>query len=145
MSKQKVILIDDIRRQRALQLVKTAPDGYVMTLQEPARNLDQNALVHALYADIAQALPDHDALGWKSYCKLHHGVPILRAEDDDFRAFYDGAMKKALSYEQKIEAMKFVPVTSLMTKSQLSKYAEAVRHDFSGRGVYLNYDVREAA
>lgn len=103
------------------------------------RSLDQNALSHAWYEQLARELREYDALGYKCYCKLHHGVPILRAEDEDFRAFYDTAMRKTLTYEQKISAMKFVPVTSEMTKLQLSKYLEAVQADFARSQVNLEF------
>jgi len=109
-----------------------------------ARSLDQNAISHAWYQQVARELREDDELGWKAYCKLHHGVPILRAEDADFREFYDGALK-GLTYEQKLGAMKYLPVTSLMTKPQLSKYLEAVQADFRGKGVWLEFPERAAA
>ena len=102
------------------------------------RSLPQNAITHAWYEQLARELREDDALGWKSYCKLHHGVPILRAEDEDFRVAYDQVIKP-LAYEQKLAAMKFWPVTSLMTKDQLSKYAEAMQADFLRRGVRLEF------
>jgi hypothetical protein len=103
-----------------------------------ARSLNQNDLTHAWYAQIARELREDDELGWKCYCKLHHGVPILRAEDAEFRATYDVAIK-GLSYEQKLRVMRILPVTSLMTRAQMSKYAEEVRRDFTGRGVPLEF------
>ena len=109
-----------------------------------ARSLDQNAISHAWYQQMARELREDDDVGHKSYCKLHHGVPILRADDEEFRLFYDAALK-GLSYEQKREAMKFVPVTSLMTKPQLSKYLEAVQSDFRTRGVWLEFPQEAAA
>ena len=111
-----------------------------------ARSLPQNAITHAWYGQIARELREDSELGWKCYCKLHHGVPILRAEDADFRESYDGAIK-GLSYEQKLSVMKILPITSLMTKPQLSQYAEAVRDDFRARGVQLEFpqDARWAA
>ena len=84
-----------------------------------------------------------DELGHKCYCKLHHGIPILRAEDAEFREFYDGALK-GLAYEHKLQAMKYLPVTSLMTKDQLSKYLEAVQRDYATRGVYLQFPAEAA-
>ena len=104
-----------------------------------ARSLDQNAISHCWYEQLARELKEDDALGWKSYCKLHHGVPILRAEDEQFRDFYDRTIRVTLAYDQKLDAMKFLPVTSLMTKPQLSKYLEAVRDDFLKRGVMLEF------
>ena len=102
------------------------------------RSVPQNALTHAWYGQIARELREDDAIGWKCYCKLHHGVPILRAEDDEFRTTYDTVIKP-LSYEQKLTAMRCWPVTSLMTKEQLSKYAESVQADFAQRGVLLEF------
>lgn len=103
------------------------------------RTLDQNALSHLWYEQLARELTECDALGWKCECKLLHGVPILRAEDEAFREFYDKTIKHALTYEQKLSAMKYVPVTSLMTTQQLSKYLEAVQSDFARRGVRLEF------
>lgn len=125
--------LGDIRElwKRSRFLKVTAKDG-------SPRSLDQNAISHAWYAQLADELREFDDLGWKCFCKLHFGVPILRAEDAEFRSFYDAGLK-GLSYEQKISAMKFVPVTSLMTKAQLSKYLEAMQADFVGRGVVLEF------
>ena len=89
-------------------------------------------------------LREDDELGWKCYCKLHHGVPILRAESEDFREAYDGAIK-GLTYEQKLKVMRILPVTSLMSKAQLSKYLEAVQDDFAKRGVVLAFPMEQAA
>ncbi|WP_017907431.1 hypothetical protein [Xanthomonas sp. SHU 199] len=116
-----------------------------MVLRSRKRSLDQNALAAVWYEQMAREDRQHDALGHKCYCKLHHGVPILRAEDAEYRTFYDGAIK-GLSYEQKLVAMKFLPVTSLMTAEQLSKYLEAVQSDYASRGVHVQFPVgRKAA
>ena len=102
------------------------------------RSLDQNAISFAWYEQLARELKEENAMGWRCYCKLHHGVPILRADDEEFHQFYDAGLKK-LDYEAKLAAMKFVPVTSLMTKQQLSAYLEAVQEDFRKRGVRLEF------
>ena len=103
-----------------------------------ARSLDQNAISHAWYEQISRELREDDSLGWKCYCKLHHGVPILRAEDEEFREAYDATIK-GMTYEQKLKVMRMLPVTSLMTKPQLSKYLEAMQCDFERRGVRLEF------
>lgn len=107
-----------------------------VVVRERSRSLDQNAVTHAWYAQLARELPENDALGWKCYAKLHHGVPILRAEDDEFRDFYDAALKWQ-SYERKLAAMKQLPVTSIMSVPQLTAYMAAVQDDFASRGVWL--------
>ena len=104
-----------------------------------ARSLDQNAISHAWYEQLARELREDDAIGWKAHCKLHYGVPILRAEDDEYREAYDATIKIVFSYEQKLAAMKFWPVTSLMTKKQLSAYLEAMQAEFAKRGVRLEF------
>lgn len=107
------------------------------------RSLDQNAISHVWYEQLARELREDDALGWKCFCKLNFGVPILRAEDEEFRTFYDAAIRQSLAYEEKLEAMKFLDVTSLMTKPQFSKYLEAVCDHFAKRGVRLEFPEAE--
>ena len=97
-----------------------------------SRSLDRNAISHAWYEQLERELREDTAIGWKAFCKLHFGVPILRAEDAEFREFYDRVLI-ALTYEQKIQAMKFVPVTSRMDKSQLSQYLEAMQEHFRSK------------
>ena len=103
------------------------------------RTLPQNDVSHVWYEQLARELREDDELGFKCFCKLHFGVPILRAEDSEFRELYDRAIKDTLSYEQKLSAMKVLPVTSRMTKEQLSKYLEAMQAHFLKRGVILEF------
>lgn len=42
-------------RVRALNAVKDAPDGWVVTVGEPTRNGEQNAKFHALCTDVAKS------------------------------------------------------------------------------------------
>lgn len=114
--------------------------GYVSVQYgaERKRSLDQNAISHEWYGQIAEELREDTALGIKAECKLFYGIPILRAENAEFRAMYDGAIK-GLSTEQKLEVMKFFPVTSLMTTAQLSQYLEAMQTAYAKRGVYLEF------
>lgn len=135
-------LIGDLREQwrqhRYLRVnVKTGKD----------RSLDQNAIAHVFYQQIADELREGTALDIKCECKLLYGVPILRAEDAEFRAFYDASIKRTLTHEQKIKAMAYLPVTSLMTVKQLSAYIEAMQDAYRNRGVYLEFpeDDRRAA
>lgn len=103
-----------------------------------ARTQPQNDITHVWYGQIARELPEDDALGWRCYCKLHHGVPILRAEDAEFQGMYDSIIR-GRSYEEKLLMMKYLPVTSLMNRKQLSAYANEVRDDFQNRGVFLGF------
>lgn len=139
MHRQIVPLNNPQARVFAAKLAVTAPDGWVARFGPAPRTLAQNAGTHVLYEIIAQALPEDDALGWKCYCKLHHGVPILRAEDPEYREIYDASIK-AMAYEQKLKVMRYFPVTSLMDKKQINKYIEALQADFEPRGVILELE-----
>ena len=101
-----------------------------------SRSLSQNDISHAWYEQVSQELRDESVLGVKCISKLHCGVPILRAEDAEFRALYD-AVIRPLDYELKLEAMKAWPVTSLMSKTQMSQYLDDVAKYWSTRGVIL--------
>lgn len=47
-------LVHDEARRRAGQDVASAPDGWIVTVSEPTRSLDQNALMWPLLDDIAR-------------------------------------------------------------------------------------------
>lgn len=103
------------------------------------RTVDHNALSHAWYAQVARELRQDDERGVKRFCKLHFGVPILRAEDDDFREAYDWTIRKNLTYEEKLVAMDMLPVTSLMSTTQMKKYTDDVQDHYAKHGVALEY------
>lgn len=110
------------------------------------RSLDQNAIGHAWYGQIANELREGTALDAKAESKLVCGVPILRAESPDFRESYDQLVLKRFGYEEKLDLMKWFPVTSLMTKDQLSQYLEAMQTHWGKRGVQLTFpEVRDVA
>lgn len=102
------------------------------------RSLDQNAISHAWYNEIAIQTADTPE-NVKCECKLRFGVPILRAEDADFREMYDNSILRNLTYEQKLKAMRFIPVTSSMTKPQLSRYLEHIQQSYAQQGVIVQF------
>lgn len=110
----------------------------VTTKKGVGRSIDQNALSHAWYNDIAQQIADTPE-NVKCECKLRFGVPILRAEDPDFAEMYDAAILRSLTYEQKLKAMKYLPVTSNMTKEQLSRYLDYIQKSYAEQGVVVSF------
>jgi hypothetical protein len=68
--------------------------------------------------------------------KLHHGVPILREDSEDFRQFYDRSLKR-LPYELKLEAMRFVPVTSEFKVKQMVRFMDAIWKECGEQGIHL--------
>lgn len=65
----KKIILARSSRAYALREVESSPDGYVLTIAEPTRSLDQNAFLHAMLSDIAGQLKwagsEHDVETWK--------------------------------------------------------------------------------
>jgi hypothetical protein len=47
-------LINEQVRQRAIEAVRSAPEGYAVRVGSPPRTLEQNALLHALLTEIAE-------------------------------------------------------------------------------------------
>ena len=84
-------------------------DIYPITIQvykgsRKHRSLEQNDLSHVWYRDIAKQLGDRTLEEVKRECKLTCGVPILRADSEQFRATYDKVVKTH-DYETKLEMM----------------------------------------
>ena len=46
-------LVHDEARRRAAEAVKTAPEGYIVSVSEPTRGLEQNAALWAILAEIS--------------------------------------------------------------------------------------------
>jgi len=48
-------LVHQAARENAIQAIRQAPDGWVVKVTEPTRNLEQNARLHALLTEIAES------------------------------------------------------------------------------------------
>ena len=57
--KQTFILAHPIARQRAIDAVKQAQEGFVVTVAEPTRNLEQNAALWAILHEISEGVDWH--------------------------------------------------------------------------------------
>lgn len=57
MSSRKIFrLVHQTARSRAIHAVTEAPDGYVVTVSEPTRNLEQNAKLWAMLTDVSEQI-----------------------------------------------------------------------------------------
>ena len=110
---------------------------FVVQVVQAKRTLDQNAISHAIYTQIASQLEDQTVQEVRAECKLRFGIPILRAGNPDFKAMYDKAIRATLDYEEKLKAMEFLPVTRLMDKAQFSEYLDTVIREYSKQGVSI--------
>ena len=103
------------------------------------RSNEQNNLQWKWMQEASDQRSDMRADEYQAYCKLHFGIPILRAEDEDFKAQYDRLIRP-MSYEEKLDIMGGVidfPVTRLMNTEQTTRYLDAVYEHFTGLGVVL--------
>lgn len=68
-----VRLVGPTQRAYAKSLIDQAGDGWIVTIKEPTRNLDQNARLWAMLGDIAKAEPmgrKHTPEEWKAiFCQ----------------------------------------------------------------------------
>jgi hypothetical protein len=86
--------------------------------------------------EFAEQMGDRTADETQRQWKLTIGVPILRSENDDFRDFYDKGLRR-LAYPEKLAAMQYVPVTSIMTVPQMRKLMDAIQREAAEQGVRL--------
>jgi len=108
---------------------------FVVEVISGHRTLPQNRLQHLMYAIIAKQLYGGDESFAKRECKLRLGVPILRRDSDDFSDVYDRIIKPA-SYEDKLEMMRYISVSSLFDKDQGSEYIDKIFNEYPRSGVH---------
>lgn len=114
------------------------------------RSLDQNALWFSLYERISTVLGDgsaQDINGWRAYCKLRFGVPILQVHSEEFRNRWHKLVlcNPALqNWRAQIDLMMDpmfgqdgFPVTRLFNTKQGCEYTEAIVRHFSQQSIYF--------
>jgi hypothetical protein len=122
----------------ALVLVlKTDHAKVVIEPLDNARSLEQNALSHVWYGEIAKQGKEFSTVEARRFCKLTIGVPIMRAHSKEFRAAWDKLAKARFTYEEKLEVMDWWPVTSLMKEAQFTEYLTTMQQQFAGKGIHL--------
>ena len=98
------------------------------------RSTPQNDLLWKWNEEIARQRGDMTAQEVHRENKLLVGCPILM-RDPAFKDFV--SRLSGLTYEQKLEAMDFVGVTSRMTKKEMSEYLDTIHSKFASRGLTL--------
>ena len=131
---------NEYERKMLLRLLENRRPPFTVDITDGRRrSVEQNRLQRQLINEIAEQLGDRTPEQVRAECKLTLGVPILRAENEEFRAKYD-AVVRPLPYEQKLAIMAEpldLPVTRLMTVSQKTRYLEAIYQHFGEQGVVL--------
>ena len=103
------------------------------------RSSEQNRLQRQWVKEIAEQRGDEPAEYYRGFCKLHFGVPILRAENTAFCERYD-AVVKPMPYATKLaimmEPLDF-PVTRDMTTEQKTRYLDQIARWAAEQGIVL--------
>jgi hypothetical protein len=105
-------------------------------VQGKDRSRDQNALQWLWATEAANQLGDRTADEMQREWKLRYGVPILREDSQQFRDVYDKTIKP-LPYEMKVEAMRFISVTSEMKVRQMVRYLDTIQRETLQQGIRL--------
>lgn len=101
------------------------------------RSTEQNKLAFKWYAEISDQTGE-DREDVRARCKLEIGVPILRADNEKFRATYDSVLRP-LDYQPKLKFIRDadLPITRLMNVEQMSRYLDIVFRRHAEIGVVL--------
>jgi hypothetical protein len=126
--------IDDVRDWCNLLYQSQLPMRVAM-LQGVDRTLDQNALVHKWFAEVAHQSGE-SASEVKARAKLDFGCPILCRDDPVFMGFFHHAISP-LSRERQIKSMAYVSVTSDMTVKQMSEFMDEFERHHRAAGMVL--------
>jgi len=141
------VIKSEIDRKLLLALVaKRALPFTVDITSGKHRSVEQNKLQRLWLNEAAAQLEGQTAEELRGLCKLTIGVPILRAENDDFREKYD-AVVRPLPYEAKLAIMQEpldLPVTRLMNTDQKTRYLDGIAKMFAEQGVVLTEPVQHA-
>ena len=130
MKTHRVVTAD--QAQRLADMIVGLPLPFTVTVTEgEIRTNPQNDTLWKWNEEIARHRGDMTAMDVHRENKLLIGCPICM-RNDTFKAFV-GKLSH-LTYEEKLEAMDFVPVTSRMTVKEMSEYMDAVYAKFTAKG-----------
>lgn len=101
------------------------------------RSVEQNRLSQKWYGEIADQTGE-DREDVRARCKLEIGVPILRRDNEKFRATYDKVVRP-LDYADKITFIRDtdMAVTRLMKVAEMSEYMDTVFQRHAEFGIAL--------
>ena len=112
MKKQTFILVSDFVRKNAMTAMSKAPEGYVVEIKPPVRNLDQNAKLWAMLSDVSRQV---------TYCDK-------TLSTDDWKSLFTGSLR-GFELMPNINGGGFVMLgesTSSMSKKRFSELIEMI-------------------
>lgn len=104
-------LVSPAVRQRAARAVLDAPDGHIVTIAEPTRSLDQNAMMWACLADVSRAEPMGRKLTpdeWKAVFMAACGWEVQFLPGLDGRPFPAGFRSSKMTVKQMADLITFI-------------------------------------
>lgn len=99
------ILAHDLARERALQAVKTAPQGFEVCISAPSKTRAQEERYHAMFGDVAQQCThlneNFDLEGWKRLLVDQFSREMLKDPtcDEDIRDNLKNAVRMVPSLD----------------------------------------------
>lgn len=100
------------------------------------RSSQQNKLMWLWASEVNQQTQQETGDEVQRRWKLDHGIPILCEASEEYRSFCRLTLKR-LTREQRIEAMRFVPVTSELNVRQMVRFLDAVERECLEQGIAL--------
>jgi len=111
MAGQTIILRGASQRALAHRLIDAAPVDAVVTVKEPTRNADQNALLWVLISDVSRAKPQgrrHTPDTWKALFMKACGHHVQFLEGLDGEPFPAGFRSSRLTVKQMADLITFI-------------------------------------
>ena len=105
-------LVHQTARDRAVEAVRNAPDGFIVRVTEPSRSLESNAKLWAMLNDISQQV-------------IWHGK---RLQSEDWKHIFTASLKQ-MQVVPNLDNTGFVALglsTSKMTKREMSELIELI-------------------
>lgn len=102
---------------------------------KPKRSVNQNSLLYKWLAEIGKQ-SGNGAEYERNFCKFTYGCMILVADSSEFAAFYSNLVDN-LDYEQAIESMAFISLTSLFNVKQFTQYLNHIETYAAKQGYHL--------
>lgn len=109
--KRMVKLLTKEHRQRAIALVSSAPEGYVVVISQPTRSLDANAKMWCLLQDVSRAQPmgrKHTADVWKQLFMQACGHECQFLMGLDGNPFPSGFRSSQMTVRQMSDLIEFI-------------------------------------
>lgn len=122
--------------QHLTLLPKDGSISVTFSTKGETRSNKQNRLSHLLYSEISRQGQDDSFIRVKSLCKYHLGLPIIVRDEPELTHRFKLVLEP-LTYEERIEAMQLLSLTSLLSMKQKAEYITAIYELYEPQGYRL--------